>query len=164
MAKSTFDSRTQSARTIPFIRIEPSDRSNYVRLREPGSTGSSSTFLYGETSKSATSRLRWERHGPFSSRSSRWWSLASSSVAWRRSHPTASLPDLQLRCASSLELFRSRVERILQQPVNSANLVQKVYFPRLALPLSSTLAGAVDFAIVFALLLVMMLYYGSCRR
>ncbi len=44
--------------------------------------------------------------------------------------------------------------------VSSASLIKKVYFPRLTIPLSSVLAGAVDFALAFALLLAMMLYYG----
>jgi lipopolysaccharide transport system permease protein len=43
--------------------------------------------------------------------------------------------------------------------VNSANLIQKVYFPRLVLPISSVLSGVVDFAIAFLVLLGMMLYY-----
>jgi lipopolysaccharide transport system permease protein len=44
--------------------------------------------------------------------------------------------------------------------VSGANMIKKVYFPRLALPLSTALSGLVDFAIAFAVLLVMMLYYG----
>jgi lipopolysaccharide transport system permease protein len=40
------------------------------------------------------------------------------------------------------------------------NLITKVYFPRLALPISSALSGVVDFTIAFVVLLVMMLYYG----
>lgn len=43
--------------------------------------------------------------------------------------------------------------------VNSSNLVKKVYFPRLALPISNALSGVVDFAIAFVVLLGMMLYY-----
>jgi lipopolysaccharide transport system permease protein len=43
--------------------------------------------------------------------------------------------------------------------VGSANLIKKVYFPRLAIPISSTLSGVVDFAISFAVLLAMMAYY-----
>lgn len=39
-------------------------------------------------------------------------------------------------------------------------LITKVYFPRLILPLSSVLAGVVDFAIAFVLLLPMLLAYG----
>jgi lipopolysaccharide transport system permease protein len=44
--------------------------------------------------------------------------------------------------------------------VGSANLISKVYFPRLIIPLSSVGAGLVDFAISAVILLVMMLVYG----
>jgi lipopolysaccharide transport system permease protein len=43
--------------------------------------------------------------------------------------------------------------------VGSANLITKVYFPRLAIPLASVLAGLVDFALSFIVLLGMMVYY-----
>lgn len=45
--------------------------------------------------------------------------------------------------------------------VSSANLIKKVYFPRLVIPLSTVLSGAVDFAIAFAVLLGMMLFWGA---
>jgi len=44
--------------------------------------------------------------------------------------------------------------------VGSANLVTKVYFPRLAIPIATVLAGVVDFILAFIMLLGMMLYYG----
>jgi len=44
--------------------------------------------------------------------------------------------------------------------VGSSNLIKKVYFPRLIIPTASVLAGVVDFVIAFAVLLVMMLFYG----
>ena len=44
--------------------------------------------------------------------------------------------------------------------VGSSNLITKVYFPRLVIPLAAVLAGLVDFAIAFVVLLGMMLYYG----
>jgi lipopolysaccharide transport system permease protein len=44
--------------------------------------------------------------------------------------------------------------------VGSANLIKKVYFPRLAIPLATLLSGAVDFLLAFAVLVVMMLGYG----
>jgi lipopolysaccharide transport system permease protein len=44
--------------------------------------------------------------------------------------------------------------------VASANLVTKVYFPRLVIPIASTLSGLPDFAVAFALLLVVMAGYG----
>ena len=43
--------------------------------------------------------------------------------------------------------------------VGSANLVTKVYFPRLVVPISSMLSGVIDFAISFTLLIGMMFYY-----
>jgi lipopolysaccharide transport system permease protein len=44
--------------------------------------------------------------------------------------------------------------------VGSANLVSKVYFPRPIIPLAGVLAGLVDMAISFGVLLVMMLIFG----
>jgi lipopolysaccharide transport system permease protein len=44
--------------------------------------------------------------------------------------------------------------------VGSANMITKVYFPRLVIPISAVLSGLVDFVIAFFLLLAMMLYYG----
>jgi lipopolysaccharide transport system permease protein len=44
--------------------------------------------------------------------------------------------------------------------VGSANLLKKVYFPRLAIPLATVLSGVVDFALAFVVLLGMMIYYG----
>jgi lipopolysaccharide transport system permease protein len=44
--------------------------------------------------------------------------------------------------------------------VGSRNLITKVYFPRLAIPLATVLAGLVDFAIAFVLLLLVMAWYG----
>ena len=43
--------------------------------------------------------------------------------------------------------------------VSSANLITKVYFPRLILPLSRVFTGLVDFAISFLVLLAMMVWY-----
>ncbi|OHC03358.1 MAG: phosphate ABC transporter permease [Planctomycetes bacterium RIFCSPLOWO2_12_FULL_40_19] len=44
--------------------------------------------------------------------------------------------------------------------VGSANLIKKVYFPRLAIPIASVLAGVVDFVLAFIMLIGMMLYFG----
>lgn len=43
--------------------------------------------------------------------------------------------------------------------VGSANLLKKVYFPRLAIPLATVLAGVVDFLLAFIVLLGMMAFY-----
>jgi lipopolysaccharide transport system permease protein len=44
--------------------------------------------------------------------------------------------------------------------VGNQNLITKVYFPRLVVPISAVLGGLVDFAIAFVILLLMMLYFG----
>lgn len=44
--------------------------------------------------------------------------------------------------------------------VGSANLIKKVYFPRLIVPAATVLAEAMDFCIAFAVLLLLMLLYG----
>ena len=44
--------------------------------------------------------------------------------------------------------------------VGNANLLKKVYFPRLAIPLSTVLAGVIDFVLAFVVLLGMLLFYG----
>lgn len=43
--------------------------------------------------------------------------------------------------------------------VASANLLKKVYFPRLAIPIATVLAGVVDFFLAFTVLLFVMAYY-----
>ncbi len=43
--------------------------------------------------------------------------------------------------------------------VGSANLITKVYFPRLVIPLSAVLAGLLDMAVASPILVVMMAYY-----
>jgi lipopolysaccharide transport system permease protein len=56
--------------------------------------------------------------------------------------------------------FANGVTQSANSLVGSANLIKKVYFPRLTIPLASVLAGVVDFVLAFAVLIVMMLFYG----
>lgn len=44
--------------------------------------------------------------------------------------------------------------------VGNANLITKVYFPRLVIPISSVLSGLLDFALGLALLLIFMVFMG----
>jgi lipopolysaccharide transport system permease protein len=44
--------------------------------------------------------------------------------------------------------------------VGSANLLKKVYFPRLIIPLAAVFSGVVDFMLAFLVLMGMMLIYG----
>jgi lipopolysaccharide transport system permease protein len=58
------------------------------------------------------------------------------------------------------QLFSKAMSDASNSLVNNRGLITKVYFPRLTIPLSAILAGLVDFAIAFAVLLAMMLWYG----
>ena len=58
------------------------------------------------------------------------------------------------------QLFAHSLTYASQSLVGEARLITKVYFPRLVIPISSVLAGLVDFAIAFGILLLLMLYYG----
>ena len=44
--------------------------------------------------------------------------------------------------------------------VTSPNLLKKVYFPRLAMPIATVFSGVIDFALAFVVLLLMMWFYG----
>lgn len=57
-------------------------------------------------------------------------------------------------------LFAEGITRSSMSLVQDANLVQKVYFPRLVMPLSGILSPVVDFGIAFIILVGMMFYYG----
>ena len=58
------------------------------------------------------------------------------------------------------QLFASALTHSSNSVVESANVITKVYFPRLVLPLSSVISGLVDFAIASVVLGGMMAYYG----
>jgi lipopolysaccharide transport system permease protein len=44
--------------------------------------------------------------------------------------------------------------------VLSSNLIRKVYFPRLSVPIASVLSAIVDFALAFAVLVLLLIWYG----
>src|SRR2546426_2942194 len=58
------------------------------------------------------------------------------------------------------QLFSFALSESANSLVGSQNLIQKVYFPRLVIPIAGVLAGLVDFAIAFVVLLGLMAYYG----
>lgn len=56
--------------------------------------------------------------------------------------------------------FTNAVTQASNSLVFSANMVKKIYFPRLSLPIATVLAGILDFVLAFLVLLGIMLYYG----
>ena len=55
--------------------------------------------------------------------------------------------------------FAASLQNATNTIVENQRLITKVYFPRLALPLSSVLSGLVDFAVSFLMFVVMMIYF-----
>jgi lipopolysaccharide transport system permease protein len=55
--------------------------------------------------------------------------------------------------------FSGALGRVTGSVVGNAQLVSKVYFPRLIIPLAGVVSGLVDFAISFVVLAAMMVYY-----
>ncbi len=58
------------------------------------------------------------------------------------------------------QLFTNALTGSGNSLIANKELITKVYFPRLIIPLSSVLSGLVDFGIAFIVLLGMILYYG----
>ena len=56
-------------------------------------------------------------------------------------------------------LFAGALNRCTLSLVGSANLITKVYFPRLIVPVSAIISGIIDFAIAFVFLLGLMLWF-----
>lgn len=56
--------------------------------------------------------------------------------------------------------FANTINQASNSLVNSADMIKKIYFPRLTMPIASMLAGLIDFFLAFTVLLGMMLYYG----
>ena len=62
------------------------------------------------------------------------------------------------------QFFATSLNQAANSVVNSSNLIRKVYFPRLAVPIASTLAGLVDLGIAFVVLIGLMMYYHMMLR
>ncbi len=59
------------------------------------------------------------------------------------------------------QYFAGSMSRVGTSLVNSANLITKVYFPRLIIPLSGVISTLVDFAIGFGVLAVLLIVYRT---
>ncbi len=57
-------------------------------------------------------------------------------------------------------LFAEGMSRSTLSMVQNANIMTKVYFPRLIMPVASILSPLVDFLVAFGLLVILMVYYG----
>lgn len=74
--------------------------------------------------------------------------------------PEAWYPVFSLAALLPWQLFQAALQRSSVSLVGNANLLTKVYFPRLIIPFSAVAAGLVDFLISLVVLFVLMLAYG----
>jgi lipopolysaccharide transport system permease protein len=58
-------------------------------------------------------------------------------------------------------LFSKGLDKSSFSVVAESNLISKVYFPRIIVPIAATLVGLVDFLIAFALFMIMMAFYQT---
>ncbi len=61
-------------------------------------------------------------------------------------------------------LFSKAMNDAGRSLVTNRNMITKIYFPRLTIPVASVLAGMVDFAIAFVVYIVIILFYTFSRR
>jgi lipopolysaccharide transport system permease protein len=76
--------------------------------------------------------------------------------------PSDGVPYAVLVCAGTLPwfFFSSALSESANSLVGNANLISKVYFPRMILPASAVVVAFVDFAISMAILAGLMAWYG----
>lgn len=58
------------------------------------------------------------------------------------------------------QFFANGLSNSSNSLVGSSNLIKKVFFPRLVIPISAVLSGIVDFILAFVVLLIMMAVFG----
>jgi lipopolysaccharide transport system permease protein len=75
--------------------------------------------------------------------------------------PDGGVPYVLLVCAAILpwQFFANALAESSSSLVSNANLISKVYFPRLIIPATSIVTSLVDFAISFGILVALMLWY-----
>ena len=72
------------------------------------------------------------------------------------------LPYALFVCAAMLpwQFFATALSDASTSLIGHANLLSKIYFPRLIIPISGVTSGLVDFLVSFSVLVVLMLAYG----
>jgi homopolymeric O-antigen transport system permease protein len=76
--------------------------------------------------------------------------------------PSGVVPDPILVFAAVLpwQFFSSALSESAGSLIGNANLITRIYFPRLLIPFASVITSLADFAITLLLLVVLMLWYG----
>ncbi len=58
------------------------------------------------------------------------------------------------------QFFSSALQESSNSLISNANMISKIYFPRLVVPTSAVIVSFVDFLISFAILVILMVFYG----
>ena len=150
-----------SADDVPVIRIEPSKGWVSLKLRELWEYRELLYFLvwrdvkvrYKQTVLGAS----WAIIQPF-------FTMVVFSLFFGRlaKMPSDDIPYPMFSYAALVPwtFFANGLNQASSGMVSHSNLVKKIYFPRLAIPIARVLAGTVDFVLAFIVLLGMMLAYG----
>ena len=161
MTSTTVDAAAGHEAVVPVLRIQPSHGFAGLQLGELWEYRELVLFLawrdvkvrYKQTALGAA----WAVIQPF-------FTMVVFSVFFGRlaQIPSDGLPYPVFAYAALVPwtFFANGLAQSADSLVGSANLLRKVYFPRLAIPIATILSGVVDFAIAFAVLLVLMVVYG----
>jgi lipopolysaccharide transport system permease protein len=76
--------------------------------------------------------------------------------------PSSAVPDPILVFAAVLpwQFFSSALSDSSSSLIGNANLISKIYFPRLIIPFAAVITSLVDFVVTLGLLALLMLWYG----
>ena len=71
-------------------------------------------------------------------------------------------PRILMVCAATLpwQFFATSFSETSNSLISNSNLLTKVYFPRLILPFSTVLVSAIDFAVAFLIMVMLMVWYA----
>lgn len=158
--KSTFLAIMKQA-NVPVVRIEPSKGWVSLKLKELWAYRELLYFLIWRDVKVRYKQtvlgIAWAIIQPF-------FSMVVFSLFFGRlaKIPSDGIPYPIFSYAALVPwtFFAHGLSQASNSLVGSANLIKKVYFPRLAIPIATVLSGVVDFILAFILLIGMMIYFG----
>ena len=151
----------QSAAAVPVLRIEPSHGWVSLKLKE---LWEARELLYFLTWRDIKVRYKQTALGAIWAILQPLLTMLIFSLVFGRlaKMPSDGLPYPIFTLAGLVPwtFFAYGLTQSSNSLVGSANLIKKIYFPRLTIPISSVLGGAVDFLFAFGLLVAMMMFYG----
>ncbi len=147
--------------TVPYVRLQPSHGWVAIRLKE---LWQYRELLYFLTWRDIKVRYKQTVLGVLWALIQPFMTMVVFSLFFGRlaQVPSDGLPYPIFNYAALIPwtLFSQGLSTSANSLVNSANLLKKIYFPRLVIPISGILSGLVDFALSFTILFGLMLLYG----